>query len=128
MRRFLPDLDPKKRLPPKAWVFDVINSVRPNLIDQLVEHSNRIREQKLASKTNFANFDIVDDDLREELLALEHVSRKQDSLNLCFRKTERPCSLGYDARQANVAVKETPEACFEDDACRVAGLKPPISL
>jgi hypothetical protein len=44
-------------------------------------HQSKQREDEARPKINLDNFEILDDDLREELLAIEHVTRNHLRFN-----------------------------------------------
>ena len=72
---YLPDLTMSKKLPDREFVYDVINSLRPKFLKEIVNHADEVRQQKKMFRAKGGEVTITQEWLNK-LTSLPYISSK----------------------------------------------------
>ena len=104
--KYFPDKLPKGRLPNRDYFFNVMNSVNPEYVSQLVRHANEARNS-VQSQANALKAIEVSEGWFEKLNAAPYVSRKcNDTTNSSFRAQGQDPAFAEAGFQASAATAE----------------------
>ena len=81
--RFFPAQFPKGRLPDRAYMFNILNTVMPGYVTEIISHANKVRATQ-QHKAEQEQVITVTDDWYEKLTSIPFVSRKFLLTNICL--------------------------------------------